>query len=137
MKYGFTGISLLTDVVGKTIAANRYAMSSEMIVFGEGYFMADSATSQSIDQQHPQWNTDRQVVNQLLGAEPTDYNLAELARLIIRYRGFPGGRDIQADLVKILKQWSLSEPALFEKTRAIHAQAQIYSVRSNKREDWN
>jgi hypothetical protein len=99
--------------------------------------MADGAAQQSTDQQHPQWQTDRQVVNQLLGAEPTDYNLAELARMIIRYRGFPGGRDIQADLAKILKQWSLTESVLFERTRAIHAQAQIYSVRSNKREDWN
>lgn len=56
------------------------------------------------DQQHPQWESDRQVTNALLSAEPTDYNLAELARLRIRYRGFPGARDIQADLEKILAQ---------------------------------
>lgn len=89
------------------------------------------------DQQHPQWNTDRQVVNMLLNGEPTDFNLAEAARITIRYRGFPGGRDIQADLDKILKRWQLTEEELFAKTRGIHAQTQIYTVRSNKREDWN
>jgi hypothetical protein len=99
--------------------------------------MAEITAKQSKEQQHPQWAADRQVVNQLLGSEPTDYNLAELARMIIRYRGFPGGRDIQTDLEIILKQWALTEATLFEKTRAIHAHAQIYSVRSNKREDWN
>jgi hypothetical protein len=89
------------------------------------------------EQQHPQWSSDRQVVNALLNAEPTDLNLAEAARMRIRYRGFPGGRDIQTDLEKILKRWTLTEEELFAKTRAIHAQNQIYTVRSNKREDWN
>jgi hypothetical protein len=89
------------------------------------------------DQQHPQWSNDRQVVNMLLNAEATDFNLAEAARIRTRYRGFPGGRDIQADLDKILKHWQLTEEELFAKTRAIHTQGPIYTVRSNKREDWN
>lgn len=69
--------------------------------------------------------------------DPTDFNLAELARLMVRYQGFPGGRDIQTDLATVLKKWQLTPETLFEKTREIHAREPIYTVRSNKREDWN
>lgn len=89
------------------------------------------------DQQHPLWSSDRQIVNQLLEAQPTDYNLAELARLRIRYLSFPGARDIQADLDKVLQQWQLSEVDLFAKTRQIHQTAQVYRGRNNQREDWS
>jgi hypothetical protein len=89
------------------------------------------------DQQHPQETGDRQIVNQLLNADPTDYNLAELARLRIRYQGFPGAKSIQSDLDKIMQRWGLTEAELFTKTRQIHAQAPIYKGRSNKRaDDW-
>jgi hypothetical protein len=99
--------------------------------------MATEISKQPKEQQHPQWSSDRQVVNQILASEPTDFNLAELARMIVRYRGFPGGRDIQTDLAKLLKRWGLTEDTLFEKTRQIHAQAPIYTVRTNKKEDWD
>jgi hypothetical protein len=89
------------------------------------------------DQQHPQYKTDRQVVSQLLAGEATDYNLAELARLITRYEGFPGARDIQADLKKALNRWQLSEDELFEKTRAIHQQGEVYKGLGRGREDWS
>lgn len=89
------------------------------------------------DQQHPLWSSDRQIVNSLLEGQPTEYNLAELARLRIRYNGFPGARDIQADLDKVLKQWNLTEEALFERTRSIHAETQPYKGRGVKREDWS
>ncbi|QZZ19409.1 DUF3288 family protein [Leptothermofonsia sichuanensis E412] len=89
------------------------------------------------DQQHPLWSSDRQIVNALLAGEPTDYNLAELARLRIRYDGFPGARDIQADLDKILTRWHLTEDTLHEKTRQIHAEAQVYKGRGSQREDWS
>jgi hypothetical protein len=90
------------------------------------------------DQQHPQWSLDRQTVDILLAAsDPTDHNLVELARLRIRYQGFPGARDIQADLDKVLEQWDLTEAALFEKTRQIHAIAQVYRGQTSKRDDWS
>ncbi|QKD81211.1 DUF3288 family protein [Thermoleptolyngbya sichuanensis A183] len=89
------------------------------------------------DQQHPQWSGDRQITNALLSGDPTDYNLSELARLRIRYNGFPGARDIQADLDKVLQQWGLTEEELFEKTRQIHQTSQIYQGRNNQREDWS
>ena len=99
--------------------------------------MADSKVSQQRkDQQHPQWSRDRQVADRLLREEADDLNLAELARLKIRYQGFPGGRDIQKDLDKVMQRWSLTEAELFAKTREIHNSQQIYNVRSNKKEDW-
>lgn len=92
------------------------------------------------EQQHPQARTDRGIVNTLLVEEPTQINLVELARLRIRYRGFPGARDIQADLDRVLQNWQLTEDTLFEKTRQLYATGSVYAqVRSNKRdeEDWS
>lgn len=96
-----------------------------------------SKNQTSKDQQHPQWSSDRQIVNTLLEGQPTDYNLAELARLRIRYHGFPGARDIQADLDKVLHQWQLTEETLLIKTRQIHQAAQVYRGRGSQREDWS
>ncbi len=73
----------------------------------------------------------------LLREEPTDYNLCELARLYIRYDGFPGARDIQADLQKLMQQWQLTEDALFARTRTIHQTSQIYKGRTSQKEDWS
>jgi hypothetical protein len=89
------------------------------------------------DQQHPLYSGDRQIVTSLIDSEPTDYNLAELARLRIRYRGFPGARDIQSDLDIILQQWQLTEEELFVKTRQIHQLNQVYRGRGSQREDWS
>ncbi len=89
------------------------------------------------DQQHPLWKSDRQIVDTLLQGEPTDYNLAELARLRMRYQGFPGARDIQTDLERILSQWELTEVALCERTRQIHATQNVYKGRGSKRDDWS
>ncbi|MDZ8184203.1 MAG: DUF3288 family protein [Nostoc sp. ChiSLP02] len=90
------------------------------------------------DQQHPLYNRDRPLINSLLAQEATDYNLAELARLRIRYQGFPGARDIQQDLDKVLQQWGLTEAQLFEKTRQLHDVGGIYKSRGKKEEqDWN
>jgi hypothetical protein len=91
------------------------------------------------EQQHPLYNRDRQIVNTLLTGQPTDYNLAELARLRIRYNGFPGAKDIQTDLDKVMQMWGLTEAGLYEKTRQIHASMPVYKGRGNKgeEEDWN
>lgn len=89
------------------------------------------------DQQHPLYSGDRQIVNTLLNEQPTEFNLAELARLRIRYHGFPGARDIQTDLDKILQQWQLTEEELFTKTRQLHQTAQVYKGRAPQREDWS
>ncbi len=88
------------------------------------------------DQQHPQYRRDRTTVNTLLAGETTDHNLSELARLIIRYRGFPGARDIQADLKKVLQQWNHTEETLYEQTRKIHAKGEVYRKQKSDQEDW-
>ena len=87
------------------------------------------------DQQHPQYKRDRATIDTVLAGEPTDRNLSELARLIIRYRGFPGARDIQADLKKALQQWNHTEETLYEQTRKIHAKGEVYRKQKTDQED--
>jgi hypothetical protein len=89
------------------------------------------------DQQHPQYKGDRAIVNRLLSEDVSDYGLAELGRLLIRYKNFPGARDIQADLNKLIKHWGLTEASLYERTRAIHARGQVYKDLGRNREDWS
>ncbi|MEO0409026.1 MAG: DUF3288 family protein [Cyanobacteria bacterium P01_A01_bin.135] len=90
------------------------------------------------DQQHPQYSRDRDIVSALKQQKtPSEHNLAELARLYIRYQDFPGARDIQSDLAQLLKTWQLTEGSLFEQTRRIHQQGQVYRNVSAKREDWS
>ncbi|MEB3283008.1 MAG: DUF3288 family protein [Lyngbya sp.] len=90
------------------------------------------------EQKHPQYNSDRATVDGLIQAQQTEENLAELARLKIRYRGFPGAFDIQNDLEKIMQNWQLTEETLFEKTREIHAKGQVYKKirKKEEQEDW-
>lgn len=95
-------------------------------------------SSENKDQQHPLYNRDYPLIDILLAQEPTDYNLAELARLRIRYQGFPGARDIQKNLDRVLQRWGLTEAELFTKTRQIHHVGGIYKSRGKKEEqDWN
>jgi len=88
------------------------------------------------EQQHPLYKSDRQIVDRLLQDNPTDYNMAELARLKIRYRGFPGAKDIKNDLEKVLQKWQMDEEQLFAITRQIHAKGLVYKTRDNDNEDW-
>ena len=90
------------------------------------------------DQQHPLYNRDRPLIDILLAQDASDYNLSELARLKIRYQGFPGARDIQSNLDKVLQRWGLTEAELFAKTRQIHDTGGVYKSRGKKDEqDWN
>lgn len=88
-------------------------------------------------QTHPQYKSDRATVDTLLSRQqPDDLDLAELARLKIRYKGFPGASDIQKDLDQILQKWNYNEETLFDKTREIHAKGQVYRSKKSDREDW-
>jgi hypothetical protein len=90
-------------------------------------------------QKHPQERRDQEVVNLIAAAGPDDpLSLAELARLRIRYRGFPGALGIQASLDQLLHQWQLTEEELFERTRQMHQQERLYQVKSKfqTQEDW-
>ena len=93
----------------------------------------------NVDQKHPQNKKDRAIVNSLLQVEsqPGDRELVELARLIIRYRDFPGARDIQQDLKTVLDRWELGEENLYRKTRAIHAEGTVYRrTATGEQQDW-
>jgi hypothetical protein len=89
------------------------------------------------NQTHPQWSRDRATLDGVLNGEATDLNLVELARLAIRYNGFPGAPDIKRDLVKAMERWGFTEESLFAKTREIHAQSQVYRGQEGDHEDWS
>lgn len=89
------------------------------------------------EQQHPQEKSDRALVDRLLQEGKTDYNLAELARLRIRYQNFPGARAIQRDLDRLLTDWGLTEEDLFAKTQQLHAKGIYRRDRSGELEDWS
>ncbi len=73
-------------------------------------------------QQHPLYSGDRNHLDRLLGiASPKDENLVDLARLLIRYRDFPGVEDLKTDITKIMKLWGLSQDTLYQKTKNIWA----------------
>ena len=96
-------------------------------------------SNENIDQTHPQNRKDRATVNTLLEveSEPSERNLVELARLIIRYRDFPGARDIQRDLQVVLDTWGLNENDLYSKTRSIHAEGMVYRrTATGEQQDW-
>ena len=93
----------------------------------------------NVEQTHPQDKKDRITVDHLLKVQlnPGDRELVELARLIIRYRNFPGARDIQKDLQTALNTWQLTEEELYTKTRAIHAIGTVYRrTASGEQQDW-
>ncbi|GAB4214607.1 MAG: hypothetical protein OHK0012_13010 [Synechococcales cyanobacterium] len=89
---------------------------------------------------HPQYNRDRQILNQLVSQAAQNpvppLVLLEIARLRIRYMGFLGAHDIQKDLDQVLQRWGLTEAELFAQTRALHQQGQVYQETFSKRDDW-
>jgi hypothetical protein len=73
-------------------------------------------------QSHPLYADDRATVNRLVSAPtPADADLIDTARLLIRYEGYPGCPDIQADLLNCLDRWGLQRGDLNSLTRAIWA----------------
>lgn len=84
--------------------------------------MADAASQSPPEQSHPLHAIDRDCLDRLLAADPpADEHLVDLARLLQRYRGFPGAHDLQDDLARLLRLWGLSQEELFARTRAIWA----------------
>lgn len=90
------------------------------------------------EQTHPLESRDRPIINRLLQGEASDENLTELARLLIRYRNFPGAKEIQKDLQIVLSQWQLNEEELYEKTRRIYAAAKVDrpKIKGEEQQDW-
>lgn len=92
------------------------------------------------DQKHPLAHIDREIIKTIFVEGKTDYNLAEVARLKIRYQNFPGARDIQYDLESILRQWDMDETELFDIARKLHNETYIYRKKIEQKEepeDWS
>ena len=74
----------------------------------------------SQDQNHPLYLTDRDHVNRLISKpQPSNSDLIDLARLLIRYEDFPGAQDIKLDLEKLMRLWKLNRKELNDKTLEI------------------
>ncbi len=74
------------------------------------------------EQHHPLYGTDRELVDALLATQqPSDGQLVDLGRLLMRYDGFPGALDLQDDLEKTLRLWGLSLRGAQQRCRAIWA----------------
>ena len=70
------------------------------------------------EQNHPLHSIDRDYLDGLLAKEmPDDGDIVDLARLFLRYEGFPGASDLQDDMKKILRLWGLSRESLNAKAR--------------------
>lgn len=73
-------------------------------------------------QKHPMYEQDRPIVDRLLAASsPTDADIADCARLLMRYLGFPGAKDIQQDLARSLSNWRMDADQLYARSRKLWA----------------
>ena len=72
-------------------------------------------------QTHPLYLIDRDQVDALLGhqGEPGPEQLTAAARLIMRYRDFPGADDIKDDIQKAVRSWGHDFESLNAKCREI------------------
>ena len=74
----------------------------------------------SNEQSHPLHTTDKNIIDSLITKEkPEDIDFINLARLINRYKNFPGEFEIKEDIEKILRFWKLNKNQLFSKTKKI------------------
>ena len=74
----------------------------------------------SNEQTHPLHLTDKKIIDSLITKKkPEDLDLVNLARLINRYKNFPGEIDIKNDIKKILNFWKINRGELFLKTKNI------------------
>ena len=72
------------------------------------------------EQTHPLHLIDKNIIDSLITKEkPEDLDLINLARLINRYKNFPGEIEIKNDIEKILKFWKITKSELFSKTKDI------------------
>ena len=71
-------------------------------------------------QNHPLYSTDREKIDRLCSIDsPESIDFVELARLLIRYQDFKGAEDLNSDMQKLLKKWSINRNKLDAITRKI------------------
>ena len=74
----------------------------------------------SNEQTHPLHAVDKNIIDSLITKEKQeDLDFINLARLLNRYKNFPGEVEIKNDLEKILKFWKITQDELFSKTKII------------------
>ena len=90
---------------------------SDLISFSGLSLTMDDNTGQT----HPLYSTDRDQVDALLGhqGEPGPEQLTTAARLVMRYRDFPGADDIKDDIQKAVRAWGLDLDSLNVRCREI------------------
>ena len=72
------------------------------------------------EQNHPLYSTDRDHIDRLLAtSSPSERDFIDLARLFLRYEGFPGALDLQHDMEKILNIWGISRQDLNSRTKKL------------------
>ena len=72
------------------------------------------------EQNHPLYSVDRDHIDGLLAKDlPEDGDIVDLARLFLRYEGFPGASDLKNDMNKTLKLWSFTRETLNVRARKI------------------
>ena len=77
--------------------------------------------SDPTEQTHPLYSTDRDQVDALLGhhGAPGPEQLTTAARLVMRYKDFPGADDIKEDIQKAVRSWGLDDVSLNARCREI------------------
>ncbi len=71
-------------------------------------------------QNHPLYSTDRENLDRLCAIDsPGSIDFVELARLLIRYQDFKGADDLNSDMEKLLKKWSINRDKLEQITRTL------------------
>ena len=71
-------------------------------------------------QNHPLYSTDREKIDRLCSIDsPESIDFVELARLLIRYQDFKGAEDLNSDMEKLLKKWSINRNKLEAITKKI------------------
>ncbi|MGK7923916.1 MAG: DUF3288 family protein [Spirulina sp.] len=90
------------------------------------------------EQRHPREKVDMLAIEKIKQGR-SEYNIVELARLRIRYHNFPGARQVQGELDRILQDWGLTEDELFTLSREIHAKGSIYrrTRDGEEQQDWS
>ena len=84
--------------------------------------MPEAESTDASTQSHPLEASDRDHLDRLLARDsPQDGDLADLARLLIRYDGFPGADDLQRDMQRLLSIWKLSREELHTRGRGLWA----------------
>lgn len=89
------------------------------------------------NQTHPQNLKDSGTLASIPFSDPNDLHKCELARLLIRYEGFPGAERTKQGLASRLEGWGITKEQLFEQTRKIHAEAVVYRHIRSRRDDWS